>query len=42
MATRALALADRACILETGEVVAHGDAADLARDPEIKAAYLGS
>jgi ABC-type branched-subunit amino acid transport system ATPase component len=42
MATRALGLADRAYILETGTVVAHGASADLARDPEIKAAYLGS
>jgi branched-chain amino acid transport system permease protein len=42
MATRALGLADRAYILETGAVVAHGPSAELARDPEIKAAYLGS
>jgi ABC-type branched-subunit amino acid transport system ATPase component/ABC-type branched-subunit amino acid transport system permease subunit len=41
MATRALALADRAYILETGRIVAEGPAADLADDPEVKAAYLG-
>ncbi len=41
MATRALALADRAYILETGRVVAEGAAAALAGDPEVRAAYLG-
>ena len=41
MATRALALADRAYILETGRVVAEGPAASLAKDPEVRAAYLG-
>jgi ABC-type branched-subunit amino acid transport system ATPase component/ABC-type branched-subunit amino acid transport system permease subunit len=41
MATRAIALADRAYILETGRVVADGPAAALADDPEVRAAYLG-
>ncbi len=41
MATRALALADRAYILETGRVVAEGPAAVLADDPEVRVAYLG-
>jgi ABC-type branched-subunit amino acid transport system ATPase component/ABC-type branched-subunit amino acid transport system permease subunit len=41
LATRALDLADRAYILETGSVVRHGRASELARDPEVKAAYLG-
>jgi branched-chain amino acid transport system ATP-binding protein len=41
MATRALALADRAYILETGKIVAEGPAAALADDPEVRAAYLG-
>ena len=42
MATRALALADRAYILETGMVVAEGPATALADDPEVRAAYLGA
>jgi ABC-type branched-subunit amino acid transport system ATPase component/ABC-type branched-subunit amino acid transport system permease subunit len=41
MAKRALALADRAYILETGRVVAEGPAAELADDPDVRAAYLG-
>jgi branched-chain amino acid transport system ATP-binding protein len=41
MATRALALADRAYILESGMVVAEGLASELADDPEVRAAYLG-
>ena len=41
LATRALALADRAYILETGRIVKTGNALDLARDPEVAAAYLG-
>jgi branched-chain amino acid transport system ATP-binding protein len=41
MATRALALADRAYVLETGTVVAQGVASQLAEDPAVKTAYLG-
>ncbi len=41
MAPRALDLADRAYILETGNVVREGVAADLARDPNVRVAYLG-
>ena len=41
LATRALALADRAYILETGRIVKTGSAPDLARDPDVVAAYLG-
>jgi len=37
----ALKLADYAYVIETGKVVLHGKAADLAEDPRIKAAYLG-
>ncbi len=37
-----LAIADRAYVLETGRVVMSGDAKTLARDPRIKAAYLGA
>ncbi|MCZ7527904.1 MAG: ABC transporter ATP-binding protein [Acidimicrobiia bacterium] len=42
MAARALAIADRAYVLETGTVVAEGRAADLAADPQVRAAYLGA
>jgi branched-chain amino acid transport system ATP-binding protein len=41
MATRALELADRAYVLETGTVVRHGPAGELAHDRVVKAAYLG-
>jgi ABC-type branched-subunit amino acid transport system ATPase component len=41
MATKALAVADRAYVLETGEIVAHGEASALAEDPHVKEAYLG-
>lgn len=40
-AYQALALADRAYVLETGRVKLAGRSADLMRDPEIKKAYLG-
>ncbi|MFN8036299.1 MAG: ABC transporter ATP-binding protein [Acidimicrobiia bacterium] len=42
MATQALAVADRAYILETGTVVGSGAAAEVAADPKVKAAYLGA
>ena len=38
----ALEIADRAYVLETGHITLHGDAKTLARDPRIKAAYLGA
>jgi len=41
-AFKALQLADRAYILEQGRIVKEGPARDLARDPAVKAAYLGS
>jgi len=41
MAGRVLEVADRAYVLETGAVVAGGEAARLAEDPVIKQAYLG-
>ncbi|MEN6499217.1 MAG: ABC transporter ATP-binding protein [Rectinema sp.] len=41
-AFKALQLADRAYILEQGRIVKEGPARELARDPAIKAAYLGS
>jgi len=37
----ALSIADRAYVLETGEVVLSGAAGDLARNPEVRKAYLG-
>ncbi len=42
LATKALAVADRAYILETGSVVMSGAAATLAHDPKVRAAYLGT
>ncbi len=41
LASKALEACDRAYILETGTVVRSGRGADLARDPEVRAAYLG-
>ncbi len=40
-ANMALSIANRAYVLETGEVVLSGIAADLAQDPEVRKAYLG-
>ena len=40
-AMAALGIADRAYVMETGQIVIEGDAADLIRDPEINDAYLG-
>ena len=40
-AKKALAIADRAYVLETGKIVASGDAGKLMDDPAIKKAYLG-
>jgi branched-chain amino acid transport system ATP-binding protein len=40
-AAMALAIAHRAYVLQTGQVVLSGPAADLARDPRIQEAYLG-
>jgi len=37
----ALSIASRAYVLETGEVVLQGGAAELAADPEVRKAYLG-
>lgn len=37
----ALSIANRAYVLETGEVVLSGPAKDLANDPEVQKAYLG-
>jgi branched-chain amino acid transport system ATP-binding protein len=40
-ASMALAIADRAYVLETGEIVLEGNASDLQEDPKVRAAYLG-
>lgn len=42
MANRALAVADRAYVLETGFVTCEGTGAELLRDPKVRAAYLGA
>ena len=41
MAAVALSLADRAYVLESGKVSLSGTGKELARDPEVKRAYLG-
>ena len=41
MAHQALAIADRAYVLESGAVALQGTAAELRRDPRIREAYLG-
>ena len=40
-AVAALGIADRAYVLETGEIILEGEAADLMHNPEVKRAYLG-
>ena len=40
-AKKALSIADRAYVLETGNIVLSGDAKDLLEDEAIKKAYLG-
>jgi len=40
-ARQSLAIADRAYLLENGEIVHEGPAADLRNDPAVQAAYLG-
>jgi branched-chain amino acid transport system ATP-binding protein len=41
-AHQSLEIADRAYVLETGRIVMEGAAKDIARDPRVKAAYLGA
>ena len=41
MANQALAVADRANVLETGHITLHGTGAELLAEPRIKEAYLG-
>jgi branched-chain amino acid transport system ATP-binding protein len=40
-ARQALAIADRACVIETGSIVLEGDAKTLAKDERVQKAYLG-
>ena len=40
-AKKALSIADRAYVLETGKIVLEGDAKELMNDDSIKKAYLG-
>ena len=40
-AKKALAIADRAYVLETGRITLSGDAKDLMNDDSVKKAYLG-
>lgn len=40
-AKQSLAIADRAYLLETGNIIGQGSAADLANDPAVQKAYLG-
>lgn len=40
-AKKALQIADYAYVMETGKIVLHGDAADVAANPQVTEAYLG-
>ena len=40
-AKKALSIADRAYVLETGKIVLEGDAKELMSDESVKKAYLG-
>ncbi len=40
-AIAALEVADRAYVMETGEIILEGEASDLVRSPEVRRAYLG-
>jgi branched-chain amino acid transport system ATP-binding protein len=42
MANQALAVADRAYVLETGRITVQGSGRELLNDPKVRAAYLGS
>jgi branched-chain amino acid transport system ATP-binding protein len=42
MANQALAVADRAYVLETGKITLEGSGSQLLKDPAVRAAYLGS
>ena len=40
-ASRALQLANRGYVMESGEITMSGDAKQLLNDPKVRAAYLG-
>jgi branched-chain amino acid transport system ATP-binding protein len=40
-ATATLQIADRAYVMETGQIILEGEASDLRHNPEVKRAYLG-
>ncbi len=40
-ASRALAIANRGYVMESGLITMHGDAKDMLSDPKVRAAYLG-
>jgi branched-chain amino acid transport system ATP-binding protein len=40
-ASRALAIADRAYVMDSGLITMTGDAASMLNDPRVRAAYLG-
>ena len=40
-ASRALAIANRGYVMESGIITMHGDAKDMLNDPKVRAAYLG-
>jgi branched-chain amino acid transport system ATP-binding protein len=42
MAFQALEIADRAYVLETGEITLEGTGKELLADPKVKEAYLGA
>jgi branched-chain amino acid transport system ATP-binding protein len=42
MANQALAVADRAYVLETGRITTQGSGKELLNDPKVRAAYLGT
>ncbi len=42
MANQALAVAERAYVLETGKITLQGSGSDLLKDPAVRAAYLGA
>ncbi|NCX03576.1 MAG: ABC transporter ATP-binding protein, partial [Betaproteobacteria bacterium] len=40
-AARALQVADRAYVIESGEIIMQGEASMMLNDPRVRAAYLG-
>ena len=42
MANQALAVADRAYVIETGTITLEGTGAELLRDERVRSAYLGA